>query len=76
MKRINPLAVESAAPESANAETARLDNEVPGMCPICAAEGAEPAQMPIVKANGIPAYVCQNHCVCLPVEDGNPVFRE
>lgn len=48
--------------------TARMENTELGKCPICKIE------MPIVMVGAdagseIPAYVCTEHCICLPTKD-------
>ncbi len=68
MKRVNPLGAETAAVESN-----RLDLEQPGQCPLCVAANQN-GQMQITNAGASLAYVCQQHCVCLPVEDENPAW--
>lgn len=57
-----PAAVTAAAP-TRTAETARQNNTVVGACPVCQ------ARMQVVNAGGNLAYVCMEHCVCLPTQD-------
>lgn len=72
-KRIDPLGLLSttaAAPvaeTAATQETARMSNTVLGACPICGIE------MPVVEVGRVQAYVCPEHCVCLPTKDAEPV---
>ena len=73
--RIDPLGMlpKSAASVLAlttarEAVTARVENTELGKCPICKTE------MPIVMVGAdagseTPAYVCTEHCVCLPTKD-------
>lgn len=71
-KRIDPLGLLSttaAAPvaeTAATQETARMSNTVLGACPICGVE------MPVVEVGRVQAYVCTEHCVCLPTQDPVP----
>jgi hypothetical protein len=51
---------------AATQETARMTNTVLGACPICGVE------MPVVEAGRVQAYVCTEHCVCLPTKDSVP----
>ena len=69
MERVNPLKAETASVGENN----RLDLEVTGQCPLCAAANQQ-AQMQIANAGASLAYVCPQHCVCLPVEDENPAW--
>jgi hypothetical protein len=71
-KRIDPLGLLSTtasapvAETAATQETARMTNTVLGACPICGVE------MPVVEAGRVQAYVCTEHCVCLPTKDSVP----
>lgn len=68
-KRIDPLGLlapvtAAATPETAaTQETARMTNTVLGACPICGID------MPVVEVGRVQAYVCTEHCVCLPTKD-------
>lgn len=66
MKRVNPLT---------NVETARWDNENYGKCPVCEQSGME-TTMEVARIGTLPVYVCQEHNVCLPVEDTNPEYQK
>ena len=72
-KRIDPLGLLSTtasapvAETAATQETARMSNTVLGACPICGIE------MPVVEVGRVQAYVCAEHCVCLPTKDSGPV---
>jgi hypothetical protein len=69
-KRIDPLGllapVTAATETAATQETARMSNTVLGHCPICS------IQMPVVEVGRVQAYVCTEHCVCLPTQDPVP----
>ena len=66
-QRIDPLGLlRKPGAETAGVpkkEVARMNNTVPGLCPICQ------AQMPVVQVGNVDAYVCIDHCVCLPTPD-------
>lgn len=70
-KRIDPLGLVNAptqttaavAETAAHKETARMTNTVLGACPICN------VAMPVVEVGRVQAYVCAEHCVCLPTAD-------
>lgn len=72
-KRIDPLGLLSTtasaptAETAATQETARMTNTVLGACPICGID------MPVVEVGRVQAYVCTEHCVCLPTKDAAPV---
>jgi hypothetical protein len=62
--RIDPLGlVESKG--SSKVVVARVENTVVGVCPLCS------VPMQTLEVADVQAYVCMEHCVCLPVED-NP----
>lgn len=50
----------AAAPQL---ETARMSNDVPGVCPVCN------TRMTRIMAKDVPVYWCQMHSVVLPTED-------
>ena len=70
MQRINPLVTASVKGAK---EMARWDNEERGICPVCTQEG-NPQEMRLAKTQLGPVYVCLEHHVCLPVENGNPAL--
>ena len=72
MKRINPLTKKE---EAGISETARLELEEHGKCPLCGEENL-PGPMPIIEVGDTLGYVCERHCVCLPVEDINPIWAQ
>lgn len=61
--RIDPLGMLLAASAGSNTVTARVENVVVGVCPICN------VSMQTLEVAEVQAYVCMEHCVCLPVED-------
>jgi hypothetical protein len=65
--RKSPFRSETAA-VTPHKETARWELNTVGVCPVCA-QGGLPKQMQLVSAQGIPAFVCVEHCVCLPAPD-------
>jgi hypothetical protein len=46
-----------------NEVTARVDNDTPGMCPVCK------RQMRVLECNQIPAYVCIDDRIVTPTKD-------
>jgi branched-subunit amino acid aminotransferase/4-amino-4-deoxychorismate lyase len=68
-QRIDPLgllsttAATATQETAATKETARMTNTVLGACPICGID------MPVVEVGRVQAYVCAEHCVCLPTKD-------
>jgi hypothetical protein len=38
-------------------------------CPVCLSEGRSESRMKVLSCDGIEAYTCLEHCVCLPVEN-------
>lgn len=64
-KRVDPLGLVALAGAGSQPrqETARMTNINLGKCPICQID------MPVVQAGEINAYVCTEHCVCLPTKD-------
>lgn len=63
-----PAVLAHSSTTAAQAETARVENTELGKCPICKVD------MPIVMVGAdtgteTSAYVCIEHCVCLPTKD-------
>jgi hypothetical protein len=72
--RVNPFDLASGATGSVLAattdparksEVSRVDNMVLGQCPVCK------NRMSRLMAESVPAYVCMNCRVCLPMENQN-----
>lgn len=70
--RLDPLNLISAASDAGVAKTsatdrtavtARQTNLTVGVCPVCA------VPMITVQVAGVDAFVCKEHCVCMPCPD-------
>ena len=48
---------------------ARWELDDVGVCPVCKQEGMGHRQMKLTDAQGIPTFVCIEHCVALPAPD-------
>lgn len=69
IKRIIPSVMATVADEhtpvvaKANAETARVQNLDPNLCPICS------SHLVARMTNGIPVKVCLHHNIVMPAKD-------
>lgn len=72
-ERTNPFQLSRQIEEASVAQRqhvlARWDLDDVGVCPVCKQDGFNQRKMELVSAQGIPTFVCVDHCIALPAPD-------